>query len=55
MYAPFLLLINDQKRRVLMKIKSWIQEGEKTIDVLSSKESAYTNRIIIVNAQKFKK
>ena len=38
-----------------MKIKTWIPEGEKTIDVLSSKESAYTDRIIIVNAQKIKK
>ena len=51
MYTPFLFLINDQKRSLLMKIKTWIQEGEKTMDVLSSKESAYTDRIIIVNKQ----
>jgi ribosomal protein L13 len=37
-----------------MKIKTWIQEGEKTKDVLSSKESAYTDRIIIVNEHKVK-
>ena len=38
-----------------MKIKTWIQEGEKTIAVLSSKKSAYTDRIIIVNEEKNRK
>ena len=35
-----------------MKIKTWTREGEKTKDALSSKESAYTDRIFIVNKQK---
>jgi hypothetical protein len=32
-----------------MKIKIWIREGERTKDALSSKESAYTDQITIVN------
>ena len=35
-----------------MKITTWTREDEKTKDALSSKESAYTGRIIIVNEQK---
>jgi hypothetical protein len=34
-----------------MKMKNWTREGEKTKDALSWKESAYTDRIIIVNEQ----
>ena len=35
-----------------MKVKTWTREGEKTKDALFSKESAYTDRVIIVNEQK---